>query len=183
MTPAAATDGRVGTSPRCDAAGRAGASPAVAHPAAEAAAAPALCGWVAPPPSAPGAAAAARLTCQRRPRGRQGSGEERGPAPGVAPRPRGGCGAAGALCGAAPGERRSCANTGAGPCRPRSRCPPPLSCPSRELLLREGERTRGKPLSAGTSETCAALRKWGLVSRCGSRTAGGTGAALQRGAS
>lgn len=53
MTPAAATDGRVGTSPRCDAAGRAGASPAVAHPAAEAAAAPALCGWVAPPPPRP----------------------------------------------------------------------------------------------------------------------------------
>lgn len=47
MTPAAATDGRAGTSPRCGAAGRAGAGPAAAHPA------PALCGWVAPPPPRP----------------------------------------------------------------------------------------------------------------------------------
>lgn len=101
-------------SPRRGAAGRAGPGPAAAHPA------PALCGWVAPPPPRP--APPPRLVS---PAG--------GDLPGC--RPPGG---RGALCGLAPGERRGCANTG-----PSLPVPPPLPCPSRELSRREDEAIRG----------------------------------------
>lgn len=139
-------------SPRRGAAGRAGPGPAAAHPA------PALCGWVAPPPPRP--APPPRLVS---PAG--------GDLPGCRPP-----GAAG-LCAGLPRESGAAVPTPA----PRSRC-------RRRSPALPGSCRGGRTSRSGEAAVRGHRRDWsgtcevGPVSRQAPRRAGGSGAALQRGA-